>query len=122
MREIIVAVLLLVGAIFMLLGGIGVLRMPDLFMRMQAATKAAALGASCMLAGVAVYFWQMDITVRTLLIVGFIFLTSPVSAHMVARAAYAAGVPLWEGTIGDELRHRYNRRTGEVEGEPPRDA
>jgi multicomponent Na+:H+ antiporter subunit G len=116
-REILSAVLLLVGATFTLLAAVGVLRMPDVFTRMQVATKAASLGATCMLLGVAVFFAQLDITVRAVLIIGFIFLTAPVSAHMVARAAYAAGVPLWEGTILDELRGR--NRPG---ADPPPDA
>jgi multicomponent Na+:H+ antiporter subunit G len=116
-RETISIALLVVGASFMLLGAVGVVRMPDLFTRMQAATKAAALGAGCMLIGVAVHFGQGEVTARSLLIVAFIFLTSPVSAHMIARAAYASGVPLWHKTTTDELRHRFDRRTGEVGSE-----
>jgi multicomponent Na+:H+ antiporter subunit G len=106
MREAITAVLLVVGATFVLLAAVGVVRLPDVFTRMQAATKAASLGMICMLMGVAVFFGQLDVTVRAVLIVGFIFLTAPVSAHMVVRAAYASGVPLWEGTHLDELGGR----------------
>jgi multicomponent Na+:H+ antiporter subunit G len=102
-REALSAALLLLGATFVLLAAVGVVRMPDVFTRMQAATKAASLGAICMLLGVAVFFGQLDVTVRAVLIVGFVFLTAPVSAHMIARAAYAAGVPLWAGTHLDEL-------------------
>lgn len=99
--------LLLIGSIFMLLAGIGVLRMPDLFMRMQAATKAATLGAGFMLLGVAVHFQDQAITARSLLVIAFLFLTAPVAAHMIARAAYSVGTPLWESTLTDELRdHR----------------
>jgi multicomponent Na+:H+ antiporter subunit G len=103
------AALLLVGAAFVLLAAVGVVRMPDVFTRMQAATKAASLGAICLLLGASVFFGQLDVTVRAVLIVGFVFLTAPVSAHMVARAAYAAGVPLWEGTHVDELSQRTGR-------------
>jgi multicomponent Na+:H+ antiporter subunit G len=108
-RELLAAGLLLVGATFALLAALGIVRMPDLLTRMQAATKAAALGAGCMLLAVAVHFGQLDVSVRAGLILVFVFLTAPVSAHVVARAAYASGVPLWEGTIADELRHRYAR-------------
>ena len=115
MRDAITAALLVVGATFVLLAAVGVVRMPDVFTRMQAATKASSLGVICLLIGVAVFFGQLDVTVRAVLIVGFIFLTAPVSAHMVVRAAYASGVPLWEGTHRDEL----GRRTGASAGPPP---
>jgi multicomponent Na+:H+ antiporter subunit G len=111
MSERISAVLLVVGALFMLLAGLGLLRLPDLFMRLQAATKASTLGVGCMLLGVAVHFQDLAVTVRAVLVIGFFFLTAPVGAHVIARAAYAVGVPLWKGTITDELRHR--RRTTE---------
>jgi multicomponent Na+:H+ antiporter subunit G len=106
MSEQISAVLLVVGACFMLLAGLGLLRLPDLFMRLQAATKASTLGVGCLLLGVAVHFQDLAVTARAVLIVAFFFLTAPVGAHVIARAAYAVGVPLWKGTITDELRHR----------------
>jgi multicomponent Na+:H+ antiporter subunit G len=111
MGEQISAVLLVVGASFMLLAGLGVLRLPDLFMSLQAATKASTLGVACLLLGVAVHFQDLAVTVRAVLVIAFFFLTAPVGAHVIARAAYAVGVPLWKGTITDELRHR--RRTPE---------
>jgi multicomponent Na+:H+ antiporter subunit G len=106
MSERISAVLLVVGALFMLLAGLGVLRLPDLFMRLQAATKASTLGVGCLLLGGAVHFQDLSVTTRAVLVIGFFCLTAPVGAHMIARAAYAVGVPLWEGTIVDELRDR----------------
>jgi multicomponent Na+:H+ antiporter subunit G len=106
MSERISAVLLVVGASFMLLAGLGVLRLPDLFMRLQAATKASTLGVGCLLLGAAVHFQDLGVTTRALLVIAFFFLTAPVGAHVIARAAYAVGVPLWEGTITDELRDR----------------
>ena len=106
MSERLSAVLLVVGGFFMLLAGLGVLRLPDLFMRLQAATKASTLGVGCLLLGVAVHFQDLGVTTRAVLIISFFFLTAPVGAHMIARAAYAVGVPLWEGTLIDELRDR----------------
>src|SRR5215212_7747536 len=111
MSERVSAVLLVAGAFFMLLAGLGVLRLPDLFMRLQAATKASTLGVGCMLLAAAIHFQDLAVTTRAVLIIAFFFLTAPVGAHMIARAGYAAGVPLWEGTITDELRHR--RHTSE---------
>jgi multicomponent Na+:H+ antiporter subunit G len=90
----------------MLVAAVGVFRMPDLFSRMQAAAKAATLGAACILLGVALHFGEMGVTSRALLVICFLFLTAPVAAHRLARAAYFTGVPLWRGTIRDELaRH-----------------
>jgi len=104
MSEQLSAVLLVVGAFFMLLAGLGVLRLPDLFMRLQAATKASTLGVGCMLLAAAIHFQDLAVTTRAVLIIAFFFLTAPVGAHMIARAGYGVGVPLWEGTIMDELR------------------
>lgn len=117
MSDIVSAVLIVVGGAFMLLAGVGVVRMPDLFMRMQAATKAATLGAGCMLLAVAVHFGELTVVTRALLVTAFVFLTAPVAAHMIARAAYSVGTPLWESTIADELRDRRQpagQQTGEV--------
>ncbi|HSE90735.1 MAG TPA: monovalent cation/H(+) antiporter subunit G [Candidatus Binatia bacterium] len=105
------AVLLMIGATFLLAAAIGVLRMPDLFTRMQTATKAATLGISCILIAVALYMEDLGVAIRAFFTVVFFFLTAPVAAHMIGRAAYFIGVPLWKGTMVDELRDRYDRRT-----------
>jgi multicomponent Na+:H+ antiporter subunit G len=121
MNEVISTVLLLVGAAFLLLAAIGVLRMPDVFMRMSAATKAATLGAGCMLLAVAVHFPSIGVTTRALATIVFFLLTAPVAAHMIGRAAYFVGVPLWQGTIRDELRGRYDLVTHELDQVPEPD-
>ena len=105
------AVLLMIGATFLLAAAIGVLRMPDLFTRMQTATKAATLGISCILIAVALYMEDLGVAIRAFFTVAFFFLTAPVAAHMIGRAAYFIGVPLWKGTIVDELKGRYDRHT-----------
>ncbi|MGH2585972.1 MAG: monovalent cation/H(+) antiporter subunit G [Dehalococcoidia bacterium] len=118
MTEIVSTGLLLVGASFLLLATIGLLRMPDLFTRMSAATKGTTLGVGCMLLAVGVYFPGIGITTRSLAAIGFFFVTAPVAAHMIARAAYFVGVPLWEGTVRDELRGRYDPHTHTLERAP----
>jgi multicomponent Na+:H+ antiporter subunit G len=115
MNDLAVAVLLLIGASFLLLAGVGMLRMPDVFSRMQAATKASTLGVACILVAVAVHFNDLGITVRALAASVFFLLTAPVSAHLMGRASYFLGVPLWEGTVIDELRGRYDLRTHRLE-------
>lgn len=100
---------MLIGCGFLLLAAIGIVRMPDLFMRMSASSKAVTLGVGCLLFALALHFQEKGVTTKAILLVVFIFLKAPVAAHVLARAAYRIGVPLWEHTIGDELREYYDR-------------
>lgn len=103
------ALLWCMGATFALLAAVGVLRMPDVFTRMQAAAKASTLGLTCLLLGTAIDFGDAASIARAATIAAFVMLTSPVSAHVIARAAYRADVPLWSGTRIDELRDAQDR-------------
>jgi multicomponent Na+:H+ antiporter subunit G len=109
--EIVHNALLLFGCGLLLLAAVGIVRMPDLFTRMQTATKGATLGISCILIAVALAMNDFGVAIRASLTVAFFFLTAPVAAHMIARAAYFIGVPLWRGTIADELQGHYDKRT-----------
>ena len=111
MSEIVTAILLLIGASGLLLAAVGEVRMPDLFTRMQPATKGATLGIACMLLADAVYFSRVGVTTRALATIAFFFLTAPVTAHLIGRAAYFVGVPLWNGTVIDELHGKYDPLT-----------
>lgn len=122
MNEFVYIALLMIGGVFLLTAAIGVFRMPDLFTRMQTATKAATLGIGCVLLAVAVYMNDFGVAIRAVLTILFFFLTAPVAAHMIGRAAYFIGVPLWQGTIVDELRGHYDRRTHRLAGEPAPEA
>ncbi|HEY3474543.1 MAG TPA: monovalent cation/H(+) antiporter subunit G, partial [Anaerolineales bacterium] len=92
MAESISLVLLLLGAIFMLLAAIGLVRLPDVLMRLHSSTKSATLGVGLIMVGVAIVFNDFAIGVRALAIVLFMFSTAPVAAHMIGRAAYLSGV------------------------------
>lgn len=105
----IVAASIVLGGVIMLLGAIGVVRMPDLFTRMHAATKPGILGSSILALAVSIHFADVGVLLRAILISGFFLLTAPVAAHLIARAAYVAGVGLWEGSVRDDLRDRYSR-------------
>jgi multicomponent Na+:H+ antiporter subunit G len=109
MNDLVAAVLVLGGATLMLLAAIGIVRMPDLYTRMQASAKAASLGSGLALLAAAFHFAELSVVVRALLAIGFIFLTAPISAHMIARAAYFVGVGLWDRTVVDDLQDRYDR-------------
>lgn len=111
MAEGISLILLLLGATFMLLAAIGLARMPDVLMRLQSTTKSTTLGVGLIMLGVALVFNDFAIAVRALAIVVFMFFTAPVAAHMVGKAAYLSGVPLWEGTLSDEMRGCYDLET-----------
>lgn len=101
--------LILIGVLLIVIAGIGIIRMPDLFLRMSVSTKAATLGLALVLLGTAIHFWELGVSTRAVATILFVFLTAPVAAHMIGRAAYADGVPLWEKTAIDELQGQYER-------------
>ncbi|NIA69759.1 monovalent cation/H(+) antiporter subunit G [Pelagibius litoralis] len=103
MTEIVTAFLVVAGGLFSLAAGLGVLRLPDVLIRMHASTKAGTLGCGLILVAVAVHFGEVGIIARALAAIVFLLLTAPVAAHMIGRAAYRTGVPLWKGTVIDEL-------------------
>ena len=84
-------VFVLIGATFCLLAALGILRLPDLYTRMHAATKAGPVGAGFVLLAIAVASLDAPIVLRALAGIAFLILTSPVAAHLLACAAYSAG-------------------------------
>ncbi len=115
LRDALVMVLIFGGAFFMALAGLGMLRMPDLFLRMSSSAKAGTLGAGLILLGAAIHFDDFSIYTRSFAIIIFLLLTAPVAAHMIGRAAYFDGVPLWKGTVQDDLRGHYRASTHALE-------
>ncbi len=115
MREIVVLIFISAGAFFIITAAIGILRMPDLFLRMSASAKAGTLGMGLILIGVAIHFNLFSITTRSVAITFFLLLTAPIAAHMIGRAAYFDGVPIWPGTKIDELRSHYHLSTHELD-------
>jgi multicomponent Na+:H+ antiporter subunit G len=111
MSQIIIATILTLGAVFVLLAAIGVVKMPDLFLRISVTTKAATLGVGLMLIGVIIHFGTFYTTTRSIAIVLFIFLTAPIGAHLIGRAAYIVGVPLWKNNRIDQLEGHYHKST-----------
>jgi multicomponent Na+:H+ antiporter subunit G len=129
MTEIVTGVMLLVGSSFMLVAGIGILRMPDLMIRMHASTKAGTLGCGLILVAAAVYFQDVAVASRAIAAILFLLITAPVAAHMIARAAYCSGIRLSPRTVLDEwasaraaedgLQPRSSDPTGEPGVLPP---
>ena len=103
MIDILVALLIVGGAFFAFVAGLGVLRMPDIMIRMHASTKAGTLGCGMILLAVALHFQDTATVSRAIAAILFILITAPVAAHMIGRAAYRTGVPLWHGNVIDEM-------------------
>lgn len=108
--KIAMGLLILLGACFNLLGAFGILRLPDVYTRSHAASKSATLGVICILAGAFIYFLVHEGHANARLLLGliFVFLTAPVAGHLICRAAYRTGVPLWEKSVQDDLGKRLN--------------
>jgi multicomponent Na+:H+ antiporter subunit G len=108
-RTAIASVVLLAGAAFMFVAGLGVARFPDLYTRMHAATKPATVGVVAVMSGVALALYEVPVTARAALVAMFFLLTSPVAAHAIARSAHTRRVPLARGTrveVGDAAASR----------------
>jgi multicomponent Na+:H+ antiporter subunit G len=110
MLDIIAATLILTGVALGLSAGIGLQRFPDVFARMHSATKPATLGLVLILAGASIRVSDRGDVVKLLLVIVLQFLTAPVGAHMVGRAAYNAGSDLSPATTCDDLAR--DRRAG----------
>lgn len=104
MIELLVAAMLLFGALLAAIAGLGLLRLPDVLIRMHSSTKAGTLGVGLILAATALHYGEPGPSFRALATIVFLLITAPVAAHMIARAAYRTGVPLWDHTVIDELR------------------
>lgn len=99
--DIIGALLLLAGTSFLLLGGLGLVRMPDIYNRIQAGTKTTTLGTLLSLLGVA--FLHPEWSLKLLLIGVFLLFTNPLSSQVLARAAHRTGAPKASITVADHL-------------------
>lgn len=102
-------VLLVAGAAFSLLAAIGVVRLPDLYTRLHAASKAGAVGGGLVLLAVALVSQDAAVSIRAVIGVLFLIMTTPVSAHLLARAAYIAGYPFWSNTVQNDLEVERNK-------------
>lgn len=107
-------IFLLAGAVFIFLGALGLIRMPDVYNRIQAGTKAVTLGAMSVFIGLAFLFpqwWH-----KLLVIMGFILLTSPVSSSAIARAFYVSNVRPWSCNEGSCEKEPEDFNNGDSNG------
>ena len=94
-------IIIAVGVLFDLLGCIGLVRLPDVYNRLQAATKCVTLGTCMILLGVFVIFGFSAAGIRALLGAAFVLITSPTGSHALARGAHKSGVPLCKVSVCD---------------------
>ena len=107
MKEAVVIVLCAVGFFFTLSGVVGIVRMPDVYTRIQCSSKTITLGALPVLVALAVAEGPLTTYGSRALLVAFLLLVvNPAASHALARAAYKAGVPMWRGAVRDEARPR----------------
>ncbi|APA89894.1 monovalent cation/H(+) antiporter subunit G (plasmid) [Paraburkholderia sprentiae WSM5005] len=113
MFELIGSVFILAGAVFLFSAGLGLLRMPDAYTRIQAGTKASTLGTMLVLIGLA--FYHPNWTFRLVLLIYFVLVTNPVSSHALSRAAWLIRTPMTASTITDALADEDGRTVREAE-------
>jgi multicomponent Na+:H+ antiporter subunit G len=104
-RDVVSIVLCVLGLAFSLTGAVGIVRMPDVYTRVQCSSKTITLGALPLLAGFAV---AEGVTTtygaRALIVAGLLLVMNPVASHALVRAAYRSGEPMWAGAVADEPR------------------
>lgn len=103
-QAVVVTALVVVGSFFLLVGTVGLLRLPNVFNRMHATSKAATLGAASILLAATVYFGPQGAGLTSLVGIVFLFFTAPTGAHVISRAARKMGVPFledvsWPGAV-----------------------
>lgn len=116
MNETIGLIIITIGVLFDLFGCVGLVRLPDVYNRIQASTKCVVLGTTLSLLGAMVWLGTAAVIVKGLLCILFILITSSTAAHALARAAYRSGVPLAEGSVVD--RYAEDLPAGTIPEEP----
>ncbi|MGI8802234.1 MAG: monovalent cation/H(+) antiporter subunit G [Solirubrobacteraceae bacterium] len=107
MREAAVVLLGTIGVAFSLSGAVGILRMPDVYCRIQCSSKTITMGALPALLALVVAQGPFSVWgSRALLVAILLLIVNPAASHALARAAYKAGVPMWPGAVVDEPRER----------------
>ncbi len=102
MNETIGIFFIVVGLIFDFFGCLGLIRLPDVYNRLQASTKCVTLGTCSILLGLFLFKGFTAAGIKAILCILFIILTAPVSAHALARGAHKSGVKLWEKSVCDK--------------------
>jgi multicomponent Na+:H+ antiporter subunit G len=117
-KDVVIAVLCATGLFFAVSGAVGILRMPDVYTRIQCSSKTITMGALPMLIALAYAKGPVSAYGSRALIVGvLLLLVNPAASHAIARAAYKSGVPMWPGSVVDEPRDETPAAADEAAGE-----
>lgn len=120
MNSIAAMIFVVVGLAFNVLGCIGMIRLPDMYNRLQASTKCVTMGTSMVLIGVVLgsdFAHSAQLSARCLICLAFILITAPTAAHALAHGAYAFGVKLWEKSVVDRYAQDLPDQTAKQESE-----
>lgn len=109
MIDVIGYIMIVIGILFSIFGCIGLVRFPDVYNRLQAATKCVTLGTVALLAGVALADGWGPTGAKAIICAVFILITSPTAAHAIAKGAYASGVELWEHSVVDKYAEQIEK-------------
>ncbi|TAJ14980.1 Na+/H+ antiporter subunit G [Marinilabiliaceae bacterium JC017] len=104
MNDIITIVLFCIGVLFNLFGCIGLIRLPDVYNRLQSATKCVTLGTCSILLGLLFHYGFTTIGIKALLAIPLLFFSATVAAHALARGSYLFGVKLTDKTVVDDYK------------------
>ena len=115
MTDIIVMILSTIGALYILVAAIGLVRMPDFYTRLSVTVKASTMGAGFLLVAVSLNFTEFSTTTKALSVIFFLFVTAPVSGHMICRSAYFSGAKLWDKSVLDDLEGKFDPKTHDLE-------
>ncbi|MBB3951527.1 monovalent cation/H(+) antiporter subunit G [Aureimonas jatrophae] len=118
--NILAGIFVVMGAGFALIAAIGILRLPDFYTRIHAASKAGTVGSVLALLALAIVSDESAEVLRAIAAIVFFFLTAPISAHLLGRSAYTAGYRMWEGSVRNEMQEL--KETGRVESAPSSEA
>lgn len=97
-------IIILIGVLFNLFGCIGLIRLPDVYNRLQSATKCVTLGTCSILLGVLIHFGFIDAGVKALIAIPLLFFGATVAAHALVRGAYHSGIKLGDKSVKDDYK------------------
>ena len=110
MNSVIGMIFVVIGLAFNVLGCIGMIRLPDMYNRLQAATKCVTMGTCMVLIGVMIaagFFHSAHLSTRCIICMIFILITAPTAAHALAHGAYSFGVQLWEKSVVNRYEEHF---------------
>jgi len=93
---------MIIGVLFNFFGCLGLIRFPDVYNRLQSATKCVTMGTWCILASLVVYFGFNEIGLKALIAIPLLFFAATVGAHALVRGSHQYGIKLWEKSVRDE--------------------